>query len=202
MERDVSEYPKSLNVDGGQELIMRPVEETDEQALIRFFRELSEKDRRFLKDDVTDEAVIKRWMVGLDFDRVFPLLALHNGEVVGDATLHRNRYGWSRHVGEVRAVVSKEWPRRGVAQALIRELVSHAVDAGLELLEAHVLEGQHSAQKALEAIGFRATTVLSNRAKDQTGRLRNVVIMTNDVSELWRRMEDLIDDGGRRSGHY
>jgi RimJ/RimL family protein N-acetyltransferase len=170
------------------------MEKTDGPLLERFFRQIPSEDLQFLKDDVTDPAVIARWVENLDLERVFPLLALVDGEVVGDATLHRSLVGWSRHVAEVRVVVALAFRRKGVAEVLVRELVSLAADSGIDILEAHILQGQLVAQQTLEAFGFEVETVLRNRATDRTGRRRNVQVMTNDVAELWRRMEDLLAD--------
>lgn len=199
-------YPKKVRLKGGDEIELRPCEPSDEKALLEFFSErVPEPDRRFLKDDVTDPAVVKRWVGNLDFSRVYPMLAFVGDQIVGDATLHRNPFGWSKHVGEIRVVVAKDWQRKGVAQALTNELVTVAHDEGLEILEAHVLEGQHAAQGALEALGFHAETVLRNRAVDRTGRKRNILVMTNDVSELWRKLEEMVHEmelGGPMSGQY
>ncbi|MBW2524229.1 MAG: GNAT family N-acetyltransferase [Deltaproteobacteria bacterium] len=196
-------FPKTIRLKGGDELTLRPCEAADEKALLEFFAErVPASDRRFLKDDVTDPAVVKRWVSHIDLSRIFPLLALHGDQVVGDATLHMNPVGWSKHVAEIRVVVAKDWQRKGIAQALTTELISLAHDKGLDILEAHVLEGQHAAQRALEAMGFHPETVLRNRAKDQTGRKRNILVMTNDVSELWRKMEQMVTDMGPLSGQY
>lgn len=202
----MADYPKTVRLKGGDELVLRPCEKSDAKALLEFFtQKVPEEDRRFLKDDVADPAVIKRWVENIDFSRIFPLLALVGDELIGDATLHCNPYGWSKHVGEIRVVVARAWQRKGVAQELTNELVSRAHDQGLEILEAHVLEGQHAAQGALEALGFHAETVLLKRAKDRTGRHRNILVMTNDVSDLWRKMEELVnrlDEVVPHSGRY
>lgn len=202
----MASFPKTVTAQGGEELILRPCEATDEQALIDFFtKRVPEGDRLFLRDDVTDPSVIKGWLQKMDHSRVFPLLAFHGDDIVGDATLHTNAHGWSRHVGEIRVVVARDWQRKGVAQLLTNQLIQRAHKLGLEILEAHVLEGQHGAQRALEALGFHSETVLRNRATDRTGRRRNILLMTNDVSELWRRMEELMSElelGGPHSGRY
>jgi GNAT superfamily N-acetyltransferase len=199
----MSSYPRAFRVRGGQELTFRPADAGDETALVEFFAGLPAEDRLFLRDDVTDRAVIQRWMSSIDHSRVYPLLALHEGKVVGDATLHCNAVGWSKHVGEIRVVVAREWQRKGVAQALVHELVGMAHERGLEILEALVLEGQHGALRAMESLGFHVETVLRSRATDLQGRRRNILVMTNDVSELWRRMEDLMTDlEFRESGHH
>ena len=195
-------YPKTTKLGSGEELVLRPTNEGDEEPLLEFFRAVPEEDRRFLKHDVTDPKVIARWLEQPDLERVFPLLAIHEGVVIGDATLHRSVHGWSQHVAEVRVVVAKAWRRKGVGEMLIRELVSQASDTGISILEALILEGQHGAQRAFEAIGFKVETVLRNRATDRSGRQLNVLVMTNDVAELWRRMEDLVVSSGPKSGLY
>jgi RimJ/RimL family protein N-acetyltransferase len=173
---------------------LRPPERDDEERLHEFFSSLPEEDRMFLKEDVTDRAVIRRWPQATDPDRTFALLALDGSRVVADATLHRNPHAWSRHVGEIRLVVSRDWQRHGLAAVMAHELVAAATERGIDLIEARVLEGQHGAQQAMERLGFEVDVVLRNRATDRTGRRRSVVIMTRDVAELWRRMEDMMND--------
>lgn len=198
----MASFPKTMTLKGKEELTLRPAEQADERALVEFFAAVPEEDRLFLKEDVSDPAVVKSWLQHLDHERIFPLLALHGSEVVGDGTLHCNPFGWSRHVGEVRVVVARSWQRKGVGQLLVRELVARAIDRGLEILEANVLEGQHDALRAFERIGFKVETVLKGRATDRTGRRRDVLVMTRDVSELWRRMEDMITDMEYRPRGY
>ncbi len=198
----MAKYPKTARLSGGDEITIRPLEKTDHAALVSFFSQVSEEDRRYLKEDVTDAQVIQRWIDNIDFDRILPLLALSGDQVVGDATLHCNPFGWSRHVAEIRVVIAQKWQRKGVGGALIDELVGRAHERGIEILEAHVLEGQHGAQRALEALGFQVETVLRGRATDRTDRRRNIMVMTNDVSEMWRKMEELLQDTGPYSGRY
>ncbi len=190
----MAEYPKEVRLPTGEDVVVRPLERTDEQSLLRFFKEVPDQDRLFLKEDVTDPTVVKRWVENIDLERIYPLLAFEGDEVVGDATLHRNPFGWSKHVAEIRVVVAEAWRRKSVAQVLVNELVSRAHTQGIEILEAHILEGQYGAQRALESLGFAAETVLRSRATDRTGRRRNIIVMTNDVSELWRRMEELVTE--------
>lgn len=197
-------YPRTVRLGTGEEVTLRPAEPSDEQLLLRFFGEIPEEDRLFLKDDVTDPEVIKRWMSNMDHSRVLPMLALVDGKVIGDGTLHRNAYGWSQHVAEVRVVVAKGWQRKGVGQVLIHDLLQIATEEGIEILEGQVLEGQHGAQRALEALGFHVETVLRDRGRDRSGRKRNVLVLTNNVAALWTKMEELLEMelAGAKSGRY
>jgi GNAT superfamily N-acetyltransferase len=197
------DYPKNVTIADGHELELRPGGKEDEERLLRFFSALPEADLLFMREDVTDASVIRRWMRHLDPERVFALLAVHRERVVGYASLHTSPHGWGKHVGEVRMVVAPEWRRKGVARAQMRELVTVADERGVVILETLILEGQHNLQHAFEALGFSAESVLRDRGCDRTGRRRNVLVMRNDVADMWRHMEDLVSDmSGGRSGEY
>ena len=197
------DYPKKVAIADGHELELRPAQTEDGERLLRFFSALPEEDLLFMREDVTRPEVIRRWMKDLDPERVFPLLAIHRERVVADASLHTNPFGWARHVAELRMVVAPEWRRKGVARALIREIVSVADERSIDILETQILEGQHNLQHAFEALGFTAETVLRDRGSDRSGRRRHVLVMRNDVADMWRGMEDLVSDfPGPQSGNY
>ncbi|NIQ99909.1 MAG: hypothetical protein GTN78_06860, partial [Gemmatimonadales bacterium] len=92
-------YPKKVRLRDGTEVQLRPMVAEDREGLLAFFQDLPEDDRMFLKEDVTKPETIDRWVRNLDYDRVLPILAMKDEKVVGDGTLHMDRYGWSRHVG-------------------------------------------------------------------------------------------------------
>jgi len=71
--------------------------------ILGFFRRLVAGRRQFLKDDVTRQDIIETWSGG-ELRSGPPILAEVEGRIVGDATLHRQAYGWMRHVGEIRVV--------------------------------------------------------------------------------------------------
>jgi hypothetical protein len=56
------------------------------------------------------------------------------------------------------------------------------------------MDTQTSAINAMKALGFVREAVLKEHVTDLHGRPHDLVIMTNYVSELWRKMEDLILD--------
>jgi ribosomal protein S18 acetylase RimI-like enzyme len=191
---DLSEYPKTCHLKDGTEVTLRPLVADDKFNLLKFFRDLPEKDRLFLKEDVTEKEVINRWIDHLDYDQVLPILAEMNGEIIADGTLHMNKYGWSRHVGEIRIAVAESYQTRGLGSVLAHELVGHAQKIGLEKVQAQVIESEVGAIVMLERIGFEIGAVLKDYVTDTKGGKQNLVIMINDVMELWRKMEDLIHD--------
>ena len=185
-------FSKTIQLRDGTRALIRPIEKKDGPALLSFFQALPENDRLFLKEDVTSREVIDRWMEELDFDKVIPIVAEKDSEIIGDATLHLNRRGWLRHMAEIRCVVSREFQQKGLGTALMRELLAHAVEKGVSKVSATMMDIQKSAQTAFSRIGFKKEAELKSFVEDINGKRHNLIIMVNDVSELWKKMEDLL----------
>jgi RimJ/RimL family protein N-acetyltransferase len=188
----MEQFPRTIELRGGTRVVIRPLTKQDGPALLAFFAGLPDDDRLFLKEDVTKKEVIDRWIDELDFNKVFPIVAEKNAAIIGDATLHFNSYGWQRHMAEIRCVVSRKYQRKGLGTALMRELVSQAVEKGVVKISATMMNTQKSAQKVFEKLGFRKEAELKGFVTDIRGKAHNLVIMVNDVSDLWEKMEDLI----------
>lgn len=183
-------YPKIVRLKDGSKATLRPMVKEDVQKLLAFFRRLPEEDRLFLKEDVTDEKVIQQWADQLDYEKVFAVLAFVGDDIVGDATLHMDHRGWTRHIGEVRCVVAKEYQRKGLGTTLIREMFHRALQKGLHKLRAQMPDTQLGAMKAFQTIGFKKEAVLKQHMMDTKGNKHDLVIMTNLVDELWRKITD------------
>jgi len=183
---------KTITLRDGTKIVIRPLVKEDGPALLAFFSALPDDDRQFLKEDVTKKEVIDRWIAELNFDKVLPIVAVRDSDIIGDATIHFNTRGWQKHRAEIRCVVSRKYQRKGLGTALMRELVSHAVEKGVVSISAYMMDIQKSAQRAFERIGFRKEAELKDFVKDIKGKTHNLVVMVNDVSELWKKMEDLL----------
>ena len=184
------EYPKEVTVKDGSTLLLRPFEKKDTDALFAFFVKLPESDRLFLKDNVTDRAVIERWSTELNYEKVFPILAWKGNEVVGDATLHKNLGGWMKHVGSIRIVIAREFQRKGLGSVLANELFLRALKSGLEKIVAEMMETQQGTKKVFEKLGFMEEAVLRGQVRDQMGVRHDLLVLTKDLEEFWADMEN------------
>jgi L-amino acid N-acyltransferase YncA len=174
----LSAYPKEIRLLDGTSVTLRPMVPEDEAELLRFFTLLPEEDRRYLKEDVTSPEVIGRWAHQLDYNRALPLLAIRNGRIIGNATLHRRRSIARSHVGEVRVVVAAVYRTHGLGVAMLRELIAIAVNAGLERLVFElVAEKQQQAIEAAERLGFVRVANLPLHVKDETGKPHDLIIL-------------------------
>lgn len=174
-------YYKEGVLKDGTRVILRPLVKEDRDKLLDFFRRVDEKDLLFLRSDVRDPAVIDHWVNHIDYQRVFPLLAEHEGRIVGDATLHMRKVGWKRHLGNVRVVVAKDYQNRGLGTLLINEIVELAGEFGLEKLVAEIHLQAHTALTAFKHAGFVTKAVFEDLVRDPAGRSSDLVVMVCDI---------------------
>jgi GNAT superfamily N-acetyltransferase len=176
-------YPAVVLAEDMEQVIVRPMQASDEQALLDFFRRIPEQDRMHLKEDVTSEHVIHRWATEINFNRTIPLLAFVSDRVVADGTLHHRRAGTRKHIGEIRVVVEPEFRNKGVGRALVRRLIEMARDEGIEKLVFELVEdGEQAARHTAKLLGFVPIAVLAGHSRDSFGNRENVIIMELDVA--------------------
>jgi len=170
-------YPRRL--DGGLQL--RPLQAEDESELAGLFSRIPVDERQLFKEDVTRAAVIQGWIRNLDYSNILPLLVLDGTRVVSDASLHRDRRGWSRHVAEIRVALDPDYRGRGLARTLVQEFVSLAPEIGVAILNACVLQPQMDARDLFEGAGFLHMATFPQHAIDLSGRLHDVLVYSLTV---------------------
>jgi L-amino acid N-acyltransferase YncA len=175
-------YPQRISLDDGTPVTLRPLLKGDEAVLVEYFRSLPPEDRLCLKDDVTDPKVIENWIYELNYDNLLPLIALHNGEIVGDATLHFSPIGWTRHLAEVRLTTSTQYRVRGLGTILMQNLIDIATRLGLEQLSAEIPPVLDKAFYLFEKMGFKDMAHLAGFVKDLKGEESDLVLMVKDLN--------------------
>jgi GNAT superfamily N-acetyltransferase len=174
MNEILSRYPRTL--EGG--FVIRPLEAADEQALAEFFKRIPVDERQLFKDDVTQSSVIRGWIQKLDYTRVLPLMVFKDRRIVADATLHRDKQGWSRHVAEFRISLDPEFRGKGLARTLMEEFMEIGPALHVAILKGHVLDVQREARDLVEAVGFVRVAVLPQHAIDLAGVVHDVLVYT------------------------
>ena len=58
-------YPKEVVLKEGKEAVIRPLEKQDEGLLGQFYAELPDSDRWFMRYDVLDSKVVRKWIDGV-----------------------------------------------------------------------------------------------------------------------------------------
>ncbi len=166
LEIELQQYPKEIALKDNSQCKLRPLRKEDDKHFHEFFLAVPESERMFIKHRVVEPKVIHDWCQNIDLDRNLPLLAFMDGKIVGDATLHQQHGGWKRHIGRVSVLVLPKYRGRGLARALVSEIVDLARDLGLKKVEAEFIGDQEAAIKMFALLGFSNLVRLENYVKE------------------------------------
>ncbi len=187
----MDDYKKRIGLKDGRELIVRrPSLENDLEALVGFLSNLPEERRNYFRYNVADSRICRARLEQINWTEHWRLIAELDDEIVGNGTLDRDPFGWTRHMAHLRCVVHPKYEKLGVGPILLRELVDIAKTAGIERLYAEVIKAQKNVIRMLEKEGFISEMTLPKYAKDLRGRLHDVVIMSNNLEEIWEHLAE------------
>jgi len=177
IELELQRFPKVVTLKDGKKATLRPLRRDDETDFHKLFLGIPEPERMFIKHRVTDLEVIRAWCRNIDYGRNLPLVALIGGKIIGDATLHQQLGGWRRHIGRVSVLVHPEYRGRGLARALVGEIIDIARSAGLERVEAEFIGDQEAAIKMFALLGFSQLLRLEDYVKDMQAISHDYILM-------------------------
>ena len=177
LELELQRYPKDAKLKDASHCQFRPLRKEDEKELLRFFQAVPAPERMFIKHRVTEPAVIRSWCQNIDLGRNLPLLAWFDGKLAGVTTLHQQLGGWKRHIGRVSVLVSPQYRGRGLARAMVSEIVEIARHLGLDRVEAEFIGGQEAAIKMFALLGFSNLVRLENFVKDMQAVEHDYILM-------------------------
>jgi len=177
----LEDFPKSISLKGDFECELRLLESTDEQMLHEFFKAIPYRERMFIKHQVADRSIIHEWCSNIDLDRNLPLVAISEGKILADTTLHQQLGGWKSHIGRVSVLVHPQYRGLGLAKALISETVEIARNAGLQKVEAEFIGDQEAAVKLFAMLGFSNLVRLENYVRDLEGITHDYILMGMDL---------------------
>jgi GNAT superfamily N-acetyltransferase len=181
LEFALQQFPKEIKLKDASQCILRPLKRDDEKAFHKFFLAVPEGERMFIKHRVTEEKIIRDWCQNIDLGRNLPLLAVMDGKIVGAATLHQQLGGWKRHIGRVSVLVLPQYRGRGLARALVGEIVSLARSVSLEKVEAEFIGEQEAAIKMFALLGFSNLVRLEDYVKDMQAIAHAYILMGLDL---------------------
>jgi ribosomal protein S18 acetylase RimI-like enzyme len=177
IELELQKFPKVVTLKDDKKATLRPLRRDDEKDFHKLFQGIPEPERMFIKHRVTDLEVIRDWCRNIDYGRNLPMVALIGGKIIGDATLHQQLGGWKRHIGRVSVLVHPDFRGRGLARALVGEIIEIARGAGLEKVEAEFIGEQEAAIKMFAMLGFSQLLRLEDYVKDMQAVTHDYVLM-------------------------
>jgi len=177
-------YPKRVTLKNGRTVTIRPLQKDDVELLYQFFlASVSEEELLLMKHNVKDRFLIESWCTHLDYQRVLPLVAVtEEGNIIGEATLHRTDFGWSSRIAKIRCVTCNRCRGMGLGRTLFSELLAIARLEGKDKVWAEVLSSQLAPASVLKQLGFERVAVVPRLARDLFGNTHDLWIYIYDFT--------------------
>ncbi len=180
--------------DGRSLLVREPKVPDDLEKMVTFFSALPTAVRNHLRYSVIDIDFCHNRLKQIDGKDHWRLIAELNDEIVADATMDREPFGWTRHVAQLRSVVNPQFSGLGIESVLFNQLVNLGASSMIEKLYTEVHKEQADLIALLEKEGFVYEAVRKKYAKDPKGKLHDVVIMSNDLEVVWKALADHLEE--------
>ena len=182
-----NEYPKQVILKDGTEIVLRILRPSDFQELREFFNRIPEEERWLTKHDLADSDLIEDWVEHIDPARAIPVVADLNGRLVGQAVLHRHRYGCTSHIGRLRIMVDPEFRSRRLGTWLMFDIINLGITVGLERLEARFAIGpEDAAIRGCRKLDFYEAARLPRYAKSLDGEeYYDLMVMIKRLHAGW-----------------
>lgn len=176
-------YPKIVNLNGSK-YNFRLMEAKDRNTILNLARTMSEAELSFMRRDITQPEAVDDWIRDIETNRAISILVEDQGRVVAYGTLYYNQLFWSRHLAEIRVVVTSAYRNRGLGSRLTKELVNCAKELKLDKVLAYTAVEDKVAQRMMQSIGFEAEALLTDWIKTRDDRTHDLVIMSTSLADL------------------
>ena len=191
--------PRIVKLKDNQEVLIRPMKREDLEESLAFFRALSEEDRLSLRRDSTTREVIEERIREMEKGAVIRLVAVADKTIVADGALGLSRFGWERHLAELRLIVATHYQRKGLGLLMAGALYDLAASAGIEEIVVRMMASQTAALRIFHKLGFHYEVVLRDYVKDMQGNRKYLVLMRCRLEDLWHKYEDFVRENDMRS---
>ncbi len=168
---------------GDVDVTLRNITAADRETILTFTRDLPEQDLMFLRRDITQADVVDAWIRYIETGKTVSLLAEAGGRMVGYCSLHHSEIQWTRHLGEIRLLVTPEYRGKGIGGELARQTFELAGHLKLLKLVVQMMSSQQDAQTLFHHLGFVPEALLHDWAIDRTGRTHDLIVMSREVDE-------------------
>ena len=174
-------YPRQVKLANGRTFDLKLMDESHAGDVIALARALPKQDLLFLRLDITEKRNVDEWVDNIEAGRTVTVLAYEGDTLAGWASLHHNEVLWTRHVGEIRTIVSADYRSIRLGAKLVEEIFEIAKDLGLKKITAQMTSDQRGARATFERVGFRPEALLSDYVVDAEGRTHDMLIMSHDI---------------------
>ena len=185
------DYPAAISLDGVT-LTLRFLERGDRESMLDFARQLPIHDLLFLRRDITEPSNVDQWIEDIEDGYYTTIAAVRDDEIVGYTSVATDRLGWTRHVAELRVLISHEMRGKNLGRLLTEQAFALAKQRGVKKMMAQMTTDQEAAVKVFTRMGFQREARLRNQVMDRDGALHDLQIMSLDVDEFQAKIDVML----------
>ena len=185
------EYPATITFDNTA-LTLRLLARGDEEAMLEFAQGLPAHDLLFLRRDITHPDVVDEWLRDIEDGYRTTIVVAESDRVVGYASVASDRLSWTRHVAELRVLISPSMRDKRLGRLLTEQAFALAKERGVKKMMAQMTTDQEAAIKVFSRMGFQKEARLRNQVMDRDGALHDLQIMSLDVEEFQAKIDVLL----------
>ncbi len=156
----------------------------DRDAILKFARSLKESDLLFLRVDITKPEVVDEWIQNIKTGRTHTVLVEDESGIIGYGSLHHNHGTWTRHMGQLRILVSGERRKMGLGRKLALEVFHHAKELKLDRIFVQMGADQPHVRQLFENLGFKPEALLTDWLMARDGHTHDLLIMSHYVEDF------------------
>ena len=185
------EYPAAISLEGVT-LTLRFLERGDREAMLDFARQLPVHDLLFLRRDITEPSNVDQWIMDIEEGYYTTIAAVKDDMIVGYTSVATDRLGWTRHVAELRVLISHEMRGKNLGRLLTEQAFAFAKQRGVKKMMAQMTTDQEAAVKVFSRMGFQREARLRNQVMDRDGALHDLQLMSLDVDEFQAKIDVML----------
>ena len=185
------EYPATITFDDAA-LTLRFLERGDEEAILDFARGLPQHDLMVSGRDRTGPGAVDEWMRDIEDGYRTTIVAAEGDRIVGNASVASDRLSWTRHVAELRILISPAMRGKRLGRLLTEQAFALAKERDVKKMMAQMTTDQEAAIKVFSRMGFQREARLRNQVMDREDGLHDLQIMSRDVEELQAKIDVML----------
>ena len=177
---------------GGTALTLRQLGAADGPAVVAFGQSLPDHDLLFLRRDITQPEQVAAWIRDAEHGLAHTVMAFTGSELAGYATVVSDGLNWTRHLRELRVLVSPSMRGKRLGRLLTEQAFAAAREQGVTKMIAQMTTDQEAAIAIFGSMGFEREAVLHDHVIDRAGTLHDLQIMSLNVEDFQAKLARVI----------
>ncbi len=172
-------YRKLSTLKNGKKILVRLLNGQDREWLLELFRDASQEDIEFCKEDLKNPQVVDQWLNPGNWGKVLSMVGidLETNGIIAAVTLYRGQQATLK-VGEIQQIfVSKPFQGLGLGSLMLDELLNLVSQEEIHWLKAEVPIEQKHVIKAFLSRDFEIRATLEDFFINKNGVPYDVALM-------------------------